>query len=134
MASRIPALKDAELKHLSKRIEPLVEKDNELRRIKKCDLKTIAFMWSPKFKGVADDVEPFRSIITYHTWAYYGFFKPTIYEVLAQIPDDCLGETVAFSVAGPEDVDDLNEQRDILNEGYHRAVTTLYRKKTVGAK
>ena len=56
------------------------------RYIKPVDLFGIAYTWDPKPAGKAKDVKPLCDITTYHTYGYYGFFKPSIAEVLAQIP------------------------------------------------
>lgn len=57
---------------------------------------------------------------------YYGIFKPSIAEVLAQIPEELIEQTVAFETIGPADADALNKERDALNAGFHVATTRLY--------
>ena len=65
-------------------------------------------------------------IRTLHTYAYYGFFKPSIAEVLAQIPSHLVDSVIAFETKGPGDADDLNDDRSALNAGFHAATTILY--------
>lgn len=125
----IPTITDDRLRELSARIVPVVPKDGVLHYIKPCPARTVAFPWSPAFTTAAEDIEPCGEITTYHTWGYYGFFKPSIAEVLSfvqGIPND---DIVAFSTIGPETADDLNAQWSVVQDGFHRATTTLYRRK-----
>lgn len=65
-------------------------------------------------------------INTYHTYGHPAMFKPSIAEVLAQIPDDLLGSVSAFEVSGPGHVDDINREREARDAGFHVAETILY--------
>lgn len=55
------------------------------------DARRTSLIWEPEFIGeprpLADFVEMGRSQ-THHRCGYYGFFKPSLAEVLAQVPDD----------------------------------------------
>jgi hypothetical protein len=87
-------------------------------------------MWSPKPTRRATRLARLTDITTYHTWGYYGFFKPSIAEIIAQIPESLLSDVIAFEIVDyPKDADDLNRQWDIVNEGYHQAITRLYARK-----
>lgn len=87
---------------------------------------TVAFAWSPKPIARPPRLQELCTITTYHGYGFYGFFKPSVAEVIAQIPKEHLDKVVAFSVKGPETAEDLNEHIEELNEGYHVAQTTLY--------
>jgi hypothetical protein len=54
------------------------------------ELRNIAYTWSPKnVKPIEGFKEKYRLIgttMTHHGCAFYGFFKPSIAEVLAQVP------------------------------------------------
>lgn len=93
-----------------------------------CDHFNQSYPWNSKRVKEANLVEVTR-ITTYHTWGYYGFFKPSVAEVLQQIPDDLLSKVEYFLVLGPDDATALNEQRDAIDQGFHRATTILYRRK-----
>jgi hypothetical protein len=94
--------------------------------IKPVDLKNVSFIWSPKPTKEARGLKKLQVITTYHTYGYHGMFKPSIAEVLTQIPQDLTGRVVAFEVKGPETAEDLNKHPVELNEGFHVAETTLY--------
>lgn len=150
--SRIPEVPQKVIGELAKRIRPVIrfarvrqkirngkivevlDPNGKLQRddrgslyfIKPVNPFNIAFPWDPKPDTRAPRLQELCKITTYHTWAYYGCFKPTIAEVLAQIPAEHLDKTIAFSTQGPETAADLNRHIEITNEGYHVAETTLY--------
>jgi len=123
---RIPEISEEKLYELGQRIKPLVSKGRNLFYIKPCHPRDTAFSWAPKRTKVATDLRKLTEITTYHTWGHYSLFKPSIAEVLAQIPEEYLDRCCAFVTEGPEIADDLHKHMDIFNEGYHVAITTLY--------
>lgn len=118
---RIPEISDAKLEELYKRIKPVVKRKGKLYYIKDEDPRKVAFTWDPKLKNKAKKLEKLCNITTYHTYGYYGFFKPSIAEVIAQIPKYYLDKTVAF-----ETLTDLTVE-NIVGD-YHVTTTTLYTK------
>ncbi len=101
-----------------------------LHYIRPVDPRSVAYTWEPKHTKEARGLQPIRDITTLHTYGFYGFFKPSIAEVLAQIPEDILDSVVAFEIVKhPETADDLNKDIDALNAGFHVATTRLYTKK-----
>lgn len=124
----IPELSEELLQDLARRIRPVVrDQSQRLRFIEAVDLRTVSFTWNPNFTDAADHLVDVVRIRTLHTYAYYGFFKPTIAEVLAQIPAEMVPEVSAFETIGPFDATDLNREIGALNAGFHVAMTTLYR-------
>jgi hypothetical protein len=86
--------------------------------------KNVAFTWEAIPIGVAAGLKELRCVTTYHTYSYYGFFKPSVYEVLAQIPGDIKDRVVAFQTeANGERITD-----DVLtsDQKYHKGKTTFY--------
>lgn len=128
--SWIPEISDGELKKLCGRIRAVVDFSEKGKfYIKPVDPHNVAFTWNPKPDKEAEGLKFLRDIRTYHTWAYSGYFKPTIAEVIAQIPKDILDQVVAFEIIKyPETADDLNKEPEALNAGYHVATTRLYTK------
>ena len=120
-------ISDERLEELSKRIKPIVLQHGIPHYIKLCDLRKQAFTWDPKVTERADGLTMIAEIPTYHTSGYYGFFKPSIAEVLSQIPEEHLSSCCAFMTERATAAD-LGHQMDVVNEGYHRAMTTLYKK------
>lgn len=127
-ASWIPEVSKERIRELAERIKPVVQFVRNGRcYIKPVDLFGIAYTWNPKSAGKATGLKPLCDITTYHTYGYYGMFKPSIAEVLAQIPAEHLDKVVAFEIVdSPKDADDLNRQSKAINAGYHVATTRLY--------
>jgi len=130
-ANRIPEISDERLTELYKRIKPVVTFRRKVKRlrqhqvgelyfIKDVNPRNVAFTWDPKpLQRVDNQLVLIGAIPTYHTWGYYGFFKPSIAEVIAQIPDVFLDEVVAF-----ETLTDITLQ-NIIGD-YHVTITKLY--------
>ncbi len=116
-------ISDERLEELSKRIKPVVRLDGKLYYIREVNLRETAFTWSPKLKEEAKGLEELIRIRTYHTYGYPGFFKPSIAEVLSQIPKRHLLHTSAFEI--PVHVTDSEPK---LCGEYHIARTILYKK------
>jgi hypothetical protein len=124
----IPEISAAELDRRASRIKPVVMFLGMLHYIRPVDIKTASFLWSPVKGPLAEGLVFLREIRTFHSYAYYGFFKPTVAEVLAQLPDDSLLPFIAAFeiVRGPERAEDLNREAEALNNGYHVALTRIY--------
>ena len=124
----IPEITNDRITKLLKQMQPIIEKDQKFFSIKKVDPRKTAFTWDPKRKKEIKNIEPIRTVETYHTWAFYGFFKPTIAEVLAQLPADIEKEIVAFKT----EMKPHNNWRETLAgpmQEYHIGHTTFYRKR-----
>lgn len=116
----IPTLSDEELVRRYARIKPLVMFKAQLYGVKDHDWRTVSYNWiHAEPRTPADVVENLRyvdEITTYHTYAYYGIFRPTVAEVLAQIPDHMLSAVVAFYITDAR----------VHDDDYHAATTYLY--------
>ncbi len=124
----IPQVSEERIKELAERIKPVVQfACNGKCYIEPVDLFKTAYTWNPKPADEAMGITPLCDIITYHTYGYYAMFKPSIAEVLAQIPAESLDKVVAFEIVGsPKTADDLNHKHEALEAGYHVATTRLY--------
>lgn len=129
----IPKISDERLEELMKQMQPVVRfarlynehGTKELQREKRGDLYYIrpvhprnqTFVFDPKPTKRAYGLKPFKTIETYHMTG--GFFhKPSIAEVIAQIPEDCLERVVAF--------EERSRGFDGESRCYTVADTTLY--------
>lgn len=124
---QIPKISNERLAELLARIRPVVRQDGEPWYIKPVDPRNIAYTWDPTPTKKATDLVPLKTVRTLHTYGYHGMFKPSIAECLAQMPDDVAETAVAFEIVdSPQTADDLNREREALNEGFHVAQTTFY--------
>lgn len=122
----IPKIAPKRITELLKQIRPCVRRDDKLHFIQPVDPRKVAFTWDPKLAGEAPEMPIIGKIRTLHTYGYHGFFKPSIAEVLAQIPEDLLPNVGAFETNGPETASDLDREREALHAGFHVAETILY--------
>jgi protoheme ferro-lyase len=134
----IQPITDERLAELSETIKPIIrfaESETGLSRsvnglpyhIEPVDLRYTAFTWDPKPTIQSENLKELCDITTYHSFSFHGFFKPSIAEVIAAIPDEQISAVVAFEIiSSPETPDDLNNESEALNAGYHVARTRLY--------
>lgn len=124
----IPELPRERIMELSLRIRPVVTYGkNGPFYIKSVDLYQVAYTWEPVPVRRAYGLKVLCDMKTYHRFDYCGFFKPTLAEVLAQIPEAYVEKAIAFEIVSqPKTSDDLNTDREALNAGYHVATTRLY--------
>lgn len=124
---QIPKISDDRLNELYARIKPVVEFDGVKHYIRKCHLRTTAYTWDAKKTKAAPALKELLAIRTYHTYGYHGFFKPSIAECIAQIPNDVIDQVTEFEIVKrPLEAKDLNEEKRALNAGFHVATTVLY--------
>ena len=108
-------------------LESEESKKEGLFYIKKVDPRNTAFTWSPTPRKLADGIEELARITTYHDYAAAVFFKPSMAEVLAQIPKEYLDKTIAFETFP---ADGGSVQGGFSNDGSkHKAETVLYKEK-----
>jgi hypothetical protein len=130
MSRYAPEVSKELIEELAETIHPVVEFDGKKYFIEKVDLFGIAFTWDPKKTEEAVGLKEVATITTFHSWAYYGFFKPTIAEILNQIPEDLRYKVKAFEIVDwPREASDFNKTEEsaaAFKASYHTAKTTLY--------
>ena len=128
MKYSIPDISDERIQELQRKLTPLVRRRGKLFTIKKTDPRDEAFNWGDGEKVIKhlQEVTRFRTL---HTYGYHGFFKPSIAEVFAQLPENfnLISEGLFFETVGPEDAGDLNKELEALNAGFHVAETIVYK-------
>jgi len=125
----LPHLTDDELLARYKRIKPIVfyqELYYYLKRYNADMMRNQSYIWNIKsdIREQVDmtDAKTLAEFPCYHTYGYYGFFKPSIAEVLQQFPDEILEEANAFYMSSaPENECDLASQTEIVEAGCHRS-------------
>jgi hypothetical protein len=111
------SISDERLAELMLRFTPLyrAEGEQDVWKIEIPDLRNTAFTWSPKLTEKVN-FEPIRAEFTSHGCGYYGFFKPSIAEVLSHVEDNGNDWGNAFVIA--------MESVDVYGcGGGHQAVT-----------
>jgi hypothetical protein len=125
----IPAISDADLSALNKRIQVVGrDRSGKLRFRKKRDPRDEAFDFYDEFCGKANRLVPIATIETWHTCGTtmgVNNFMPTFAEVAAQIPREHLDRVAAFETT----YDGKDEWKsDLESDGwdYHKGKTVLY--------
>jgi len=121
-------MSEQRLLELVERIKPVVTfKDEGCCYIKPVDPLSEAYMWDAEPDGRAVGLKALCDITTYHPYDYYGSFKPSVAQVILQIPPEYQDKVVAFEIVKhPETADDLDPESEIFNSGYLVATTRLY--------
>ncbi len=120
----IPEISDEKLQELCARIVPVTRIKKDLWHIKPADLRKRSFICNPEPTEKAEDLKHLQDIKTCHVSMNPTFFTPSVAEVLAQIPEELIGEVVAFEIVEFPKFDDISK-----NEGYDQAITRLYGRK-----
>ena len=94
----VPEITEERLNTLIKKIVPVVRENNKLYKIEIPDLRKIAYTWDYKITEECNNLKEVMRIKTNHYCGYYGLFKPSIAEVLAQIPENLINKVVAFEI------------------------------------
>lgn len=124
-----PHLTDLELFERYKRIKPIVVFNSLCYYLRDYSLKELrgqSYLWNAhndiRSKVDLSNTEILMDFSCYHTYGYYGLFKPSIAEVLEQFPDEVLEEANAFYVLSyPKDIEDLNLEKRIVEAGCHHS-------------
>jgi len=125
----IPEVSGEEIKDLRTRIRPVGVEDGEFFFYAPCDPWTQSFPWGERDPAPVGTLVEKSRHRTLHAYGYPGFFKPSLAEVLAQIPREELDDVVAFRTIGPETADDMYRHPEEYHEGFHVAETILYKLK-----
>ena len=125
----IPPIDDDTIARMLETVRPLAfDSSGVLCTMDPVDPRNMSFTWAPKgLQPLPFAVVEAQRVRTLHTFGYFGLFKPSIAEVLAQLPADLSG-VVGFSIKGPADIRDVFKESDALNAGFHVAETTLWRR------
>lgn len=131
----IPTMSKEEIAKWYANIKPIVGKAPKmyLRNLSEQEITGVAYTWMTKPEDFADPVDfsklsVLADVKMLHKWAYYGFFKPDVGEVIRQIPKEYLEKVVAFEMlVGAFGMGNI--EKDEFNAGYHVSVVRLYQAK-----
>ncbi len=133
----IPIISDEELMRRYLKIKPVADVHGTkywLRDYSLKEMKDTSYFWTI----IPDKREPVGEQLSNHTHydfecfhrcGFPGFFKPSIAEVLAQIPEDIFEHYSidAFEIIQrPTCADDLNRYKDATKQGFHVSTVRLY--------
>ena len=133
----IPKISDEELLSLYEKLKPIITiKDFKylLREYTLHEIKNTSYIWKAE-DNLKEKVDP-KSLTTVdefpclHGFGYYGFFKPSVGEILSQIPEGLENEASLFEIIEePKTREDIFRYPEIVNNGYHLSRVRAYKKK-----
>ena len=138
----IPQISDEELMRRYEQIKPVIRVDGKLHYLREYtlqDLRYRSYYWN-RAKDVREEVKEDelevwkgKDFACLHSWNYYGFFMPSVGEVLSQINEYDVSKIKAFEIIEtPKTAADFHKDSftDIaFNNGYHVSTVRLYIKK-----
>ena len=130
----IPVVDDERLMQIYRFLKPIVTIDQIkylLREYSLQEIKNQSYIWTmegDKREEVhPDKLEVVEDFLCFHTYAYSGFFKPSIAEVLAQAPVTSLKEANLFEIIEQLEYSyDLNRYPEVINKGFHLSKVRTY--------
>jgi hypothetical protein len=129
-----------------KRLRPVVEIDDRMYEIElPHSIVGASYLWEKK--KVREDpikLEEIGRYFTFHTFGYYGFFKPTVEEALYHlpVPADATGDALATDAAATSasqvyyfttDYVKVDGRMLLRGDSHHVGVTIIYRAKDAAA-
>ena len=131
----IPKIDDKRLAELYSILKPIVTIDEIKYLLKEFTLeqvKGISYVANcdedKRDKVDPSRLEPVEDFLCLHTWGYYGFFKPSIAEVLSQAPDKTIWEANAFEIIErPMTRNDVFRYPEVINNGFHLSKVRSYK-------
>ena len=132
----IPQMSNGDIAKWYATIKPIVKnggKPTYLRELSNSELENVAYTWLNKpedYGDVADfsKLSVLADVKMLHGWGYYGFFKPSVGEVIRQIPEEYIEKVVAFEIIhGAIGMNTIFNAE--LNAGFHVSIVRLYQAK-----
>lgn len=121
-------IKDELLETFMLVVRPVIQKEGVLYYIKPPNPRTQSFIWQPTLEGVASNLVLHRTVETYHTFSFHGFFKPSIAECLAHMRAKDLKEgVIAFECDFVPHSHWSEAVAEVGDKMYHRGITKFYR-------
>lgn len=131
----IPEIDDKRLKELYQLLKPIVTIDEMkylLREFTLQELRNQSYIWN-RHEDKRDVVDPNKletvdDFLCLHTWGYYGLFKPSIAEVLSQVPENVIEQANTFEIIeSPETREDVFKYKEVIDNGFHLSKVRAYK-------
>lgn len=129
----IPQMSNEEIARWYATIKPIVGHDTYLRELSADELTGVAYTWLNKPSDYTNKVDFSKLSVLedrkmLHGWGYYGYFKPSVGEVIQQIPKEHLKKVVAFEIIDGAIAMNSTFNAE-LNAGFHVSIVRLYQAK-----
>lgn len=129
----IPQMSNEDIARYYTTIRPIVNQDTYLRELTDEELTAMAYTSLNELTDYAEKVDFSKLSVLedrkmLHSWGYYGFFKPSVGEVIRQIPKEYLEKVVAFEIIQGA-IETNTIFKDELDSGFHVSIVRLYQAK-----
>lgn len=116
-------------------LKPIVTIDEMKFLLKKftlAQLRNQSYIWNSRDdkRELVDPsmLEPVEDFLCLHTYGYYGLFKPSIAEVLSQVPEKTISEANTFEIIeSPETAADVFRYPEVFDNGFHLSKVRSYK-------
>jgi len=133
----IPFMSDNEIANYYKTIKPIKRFNSipfYLRELTDKELTEICYTWiekDSKFTEVdINQLSVLKELNILHKYCIYGIFKPSVGEVISQIPKELLNQVVAFEIIKHSgNVTDFGLYCEEFNDDFQVSTVRLYSKK-----
>lgn len=135
----IPKMRNEDIAKWYEKIKPIVSNNGKpfwLMKLKQWEIFYTAYTWLDKkcdFSGEVSysELSHLADVKMLHRYrAPYGYFRPTISEVISQIPHEMLSRVTAFEIIySPSTPRDFEVFNDEFHSGYHVFLVRLYQAK-----
>ena len=131
----IPEISDERLLAFYKFLKPLVTIRQLKYLLKKYtvhEMRCNSYTWDKeddKRQTIdSSKLETVEDFLCFHSYCYYGFFKPSICEVLSQTPSKSLREADFFEIIEkPETREDVFRYKEVVDKGFHLSKVRTYK-------
>lgn len=134
----IPRKNSNEVQKLAQSIHPIVRKDGQpyfLRELTEKEIFKDSFLSlniEENYLREANlaDLCVLKELRMLHEYSHFNTFKPTVSEIIRQIPKDLQSSTIAFEMIWqPTSIADFHLYREELDLGYHVSFIRLFQKR-----
>ena len=137
----IPEMTTEDIVKWSQKIKPIVCHNGDLKYMRELspdELVHKSYTWLNKPEDYGNKVDlstlsVFTDVKMLHRFSYHGFFKPSVGEIIRQIPEEMRHLTDAFQIIySPSGWPDFNIFKDEFDQNYHVSIVRLYQKSADG--
>lgn len=129
----IPEMSNEDITHWYKSIKPIVNHGVYLRKLSSEESTNVAYTWLTKSKDYADPVDYSKLLVLedvkmLHEFGMIALFKPSVGEVIRQIPKEHLEKVVTFEIIYGA-IGMTSTFKDESKQGFHVSIVRLYQSK-----
>ena len=131
----VPEIDDETLAYLYSKLRPIIsvyQTKYLLKKYKLMQLRSCAYTWGMHHELLRpipeNKLEVIEEFPCFHTYNSDQLFKPSVAEVLAQLPPKTIREANAFEIVErPKSIDDMLKYPEVYGKGLHLSKVKSYK-------